>query len=574
MTTKINKMAKPVFKQTYQNQTSMFPYDFDSFVPQSHPVRLINQVIDQIDISDILTTYKGGGASSFHPRMLLKVLIYAYLNNIYSCRNIEKALKENIYFIWLSGQIFPDFRTINYFRGKRLKDKINNVFTQVVLFLNENGYIDLEEAFTDGTKIESVANRYTFVWRKNVERYRANLDKKIRVVLKEIEEATYQDHKELTKKERKQKDQPISSSELANQIKKINANLKSAKKPQVLNKKLNNLEKKDLPKLMKYEKQLEILGTRNSYSKTDQDATFMRMKEDHMGNGQLKPAYNLQLSTEKKFITNFGLYQNPGDTGTFQDHLNNFYEKYGRYPLRSIADAGYGGLENYDFLEEKKIENFVKFNYFHKEQKQKFKLDISKYENLYYNEAEDYFVCPMGQKMSPVGKRIKSTRNGYKYPVIIYKAINCKGCPMRGSCHKNTGNREIELNKKLYRHKIKVREKLKSEQGVILRKRRCSEVEQVFGQLKSNKRFKRLLLKGLPKVHIEIGLLSLAHNFQKMSSILTNRHRNNILNVKNSLSLKKHPILKMIFSIFDYHTNKNEEAEKIMVNFNKLEKAA
>ena len=567
-------MARPVFKQTNQNQTSMFPYDFDSFVPQTHPVRLINQIIDQIDISDIISTYKGGGASSFHPKMLLKVLIYGYLNNLYSCRNIEKALKENIYFIWLSGQSFPDFRTINYFRGKRLKDKINNVFAQVVLFLNENGYVSLEEVFTDGTKIESVANRYTFVWKKNVERYKSNLDKKIKVVLNEIEEATYQDHKELTKKKKKKKDQPISSSELADQIKKINANIKSDRDSKAIKKKVNQLQKEALPKLMEYEEHLENLGERNSYSKTDKDATFMRMKEDHMGNGQLKPAYNLQMSTENTFITNFGIYQNPGDTTTFKDHLNSFYEKFGKYPDRSIADAGYGSLENYDFLEEKKIENFVKFNYFHKEQTPKFKLDISKVENLYYNEEEDYFVCPMGQKMRPVNKGNRLTRTGYEYDVTTYRAVNCQGCPMRGPCHKKAGNREIEMNIKLYRHKIKVRETLNSDLGIKLRKRRCCEVEQIFGQIKSNKRFKRLLLRGIPKVNIEIGLLALAHNFQKMSSILTGKQGDEIMNLISSVSCQKQGVFIIFYAILDYQKAKIRLAKKMPVKFPKFKEAA
>jgi len=567
-------MARPVFKQTNQNQTSMFPYDFDSYVPQTHPVRLINQIIDQIDISDIISTYKGGGTSSFHPKMLLKVLIYGYLNNLYSCRNIEKALKENIYFIWLSGQSFPDFRTINYFRGKRLKDKINNVFAQVVLFLNENGYVSLEEVFTDGTKMESVANRYTFVWKKNVERYKSNLEKKIKVVLNEIEEATYQDHKELTKKKKKKKDQPISSSELSDQIKKINANIKSARDSKAIKKKVNQLQKEALPKLMEYEEHLENLGDRNSYSKTDKDATFMRMKEDHMGNGQLKPAYNLQLSTENTFITNFGIYQNPGDTTTFQDHLNSFYEKFGKYPHRSIADAGYGSLENYDFLEEKGIDNFVKFNYFHKEQTPKFKLDISKVENLYYNEEEDYFVCPMGQKMRPVNKGTRLTRTGYEYDVTTYRAINCQGCPMRGPCHKNAGNREIEMNIKLYRHKIKVRETLNSDLGIKLRKRRCCEVEQIFGQIKGNKRFKRLLLKGLLKVNVEIGLLALAHNFQKMSSILTGKQGVDIMNQINSVSSDKYCVFIVFYSILEYRIIKSKKAKKIATKFTKLKEAA
>ncbi|MFW5886865.1 MAG: IS1182 family transposase [Bacteroidota bacterium] len=463
---------------------ALFPYSFDNFVDKSHPVRLINQIIDRIDISDILSTYAGGGTSSYHPRMLLKVIIFGYLNNLYSSRKIAKALRENVYFIWLSGQQFPDYRTINFFRGKRLKNNIEAIFKQVVLLLQGEGIITLEEVFTDGTKIESVANRYTFVWKKSIEKYKAKLEEKIQAVLDEINQVVAQDNQAIEKADKEEAPLKITAQELNEKIGQINRNIKEQDVPKPIKKKIDKLQSQSIPKLREYEIHLQILGDRNSYSKTDKDATFMRMKEDHMKNGQLKPAYNLQLSTENNFIANYTLHQNPGDTTTFQDHLNSFYEKYGFYPDRSVADAGYGGLENYDFMEKQGIENYVKFNYFHKEQTKKFKTDISKPENLYYNSKEDYFICPMGQRMNPIGSGKRETRTGYEYEVTIYQAENCSSCPLRGACHKQKGNRKIEVNKKLVLHKQKARENLTSEVGRELRGRRNSEVEQTFGQLK------------------------------------------------------------------------------------------
>ncbi|MCG8697321.1 MAG: IS1182 family transposase [Bacteroidales bacterium] len=522
-------MSRAVFKTSYQNQPSLFPYSFDSFIDEHHPVRLINQVIDQLDITDILQSYKGGGASSFHPKMLLKVLIYGYLNNIYSSRKIAKALKENVGFMWLSGMQFPDHRTINYFRGKRLKGNIEEIFKQVVLFLQAQGLVTLEEVFTDGTKIEAVSNRYTFVWKKSIEKYKARLEEKIQSVISEINEAIEQDNIAGNKQEKPQ--HPIadlSTSELNHHIEELNQKLKEQNAPRRLQKKIKKLQKESLPKLMEYETKLSILKERNSYSKTDLEATFMRMKEDHMKNGQLKPAYNLQISTENNFLTNYSVHQNPGDTTTYQIHLESFEKKYNRYPKRAIADAGYGSLENYDFMEEKGIDNYVKYNYFHKEQSKKFKLDISKVENLHYNEKDDFLVCPMGQKMHPVSTRIRESKAGYQYQVVNYKAKNCVGCPVRGTCHKQEGNRTIEINKKLIKHKYKAKENLNSSVGKELRKRRNSEVEQTFGQLKSNKKFNRFLLKGLEKTSIEIGILALAHNFQKLSKFLREKHGKNI----------------------------------------------
>ena len=184
-----------IFKEVNQHQLSLFPERLDTYIPENHIVRLVNKVVDGLNISSILQSYKGGGTSSYHPRMLLKVLIYGYLNNIYSSRKIAKALSENIHFMWLSGKQFPDFRTINDFRGKRLKNEIKRIFVEVVLMLSELGLVSLKLAYTDGTKMESVSNRYRFVWRKNVERYKGNLEKKIKQILEEIDAQIIQDNK-------------------------------------------------------------------------------------------------------------------------------------------------------------------------------------------------------------------------------------------------------------------------------------------------------------------------------------------------------------------------------------------
>lgn len=160
----------------------------DENIASDAPVRLVNQIVDELDITPLLSTYKGGGCTAYYPRMLLKVLFFAYLNNVYSCRKIARLLQENILYMWLSGKSTPDFRTINDFRSKRLKNCIHSLFTQIVLMLVELGYISLEKQYIDGTKMESVANRYTFVWRKSVEKYKERLEKKIHDILSQIDE--------------------------------------------------------------------------------------------------------------------------------------------------------------------------------------------------------------------------------------------------------------------------------------------------------------------------------------------------------------------------------------------------
>jgi transposase len=519
-------MKKVVFKQNNQNQSVLFPVSFEALVPANHPVRVVNRVIDKLDISDIVTSYKGGGASSYHPRMLLKILIYSYLNNTYSSRKIERANNESIYYHWLNGQNFPDHHTINNFRGSRLKGKIDNIFTQIVILLNQSNLVALEEVFTDGTKLESFANRYTFVWKGSIEKNKEKLEKKIKLILKNIEE-------EIAQEDQSHNTEPsasINSQDLDKKIAQLNESLKGKEANKKVIRQVKKLANEALPKLQEYEGHLQQLGDRNSYSKTDPDATFMRMKEDHMKNGQLKPAYNVQLSTENNFITNYSIHQRPGDTATYKEHMESYNQKYGHYPHQAIADAGYGSLENYEFLNKNHIESYVKYNYFHKEQGRKFKSDISRIENLYYNIEQDFYICPMGQKMLPVGTHIRETDLGYQYEVTIYQAYNCSNCPLRGACHKQNGSRKIEINRQLIKYKQQTKENLLSEKGLKLRGRRCAEVEQTFGQIKWNKKFIRFLLRGVPKVSVEIGIIAIAHNLQKLSMLLTLEKTTGFLN--------------------------------------------
>jgi len=333
-------MAKVTFKNQTGNAPELFPINIFDKIPDNHPVRLVDSVVNNLDISDITNMYLGGGCSAYHPRMMIKVLFYSYLSNIYSCRKIEKALSENIHFMYISGNSIPGFRSINEFRGKILKDKIKDLFAEVVKMLVELGYISLDVQYIDGTKIEAKSNKYTFVWRGSVEKYKEKLELKINTILSDIENSIQSDNQELNKEELPKK---INSEELKEKLSELNKKLKEPTKKQ--EKELQKLQKEHLPKLEKYEKDLEILGDRNSYSKTDPDATFMRMKEDHMRNGQLKPAYNPQISTENQFITHVSIHQKPNDTTTLESHLDGFEKAHKKQSKEVVADAGYGSEE-------------------------------------------------------------------------------------------------------------------------------------------------------------------------------------------------------------------------------------
>ena len=506
-------MAKVLFKEVAGTQPCLFPQDILDRIPPNHPVRLVNEVVDNLDISAIIRKYKGGGASSFHPRMMIKVLFYSYLCNIYSCRKIERALQENIHFIWLSGHSTPDFRTINYFRGKRLQGEIHKLFAEVVRLLQELNYVSLDVQYIDGTKLEAAANKYTFVWRGSVEKNKVKLEEKIKSVIQDIESQTQEDDRTISKAELPQ---AIDSKLIKEKLSQLNARLKEPDKK--TKKKLAELQQECLPRLEKYENQLETLENRNSYSKTDTDATFMRMKEDHMKNGQLKPAYNPQISTENQVITHYSIHQTPGDTTTLIHHLESFEQLYSKQSQTVVADAGYGSEENYEFMEQNGIEGFVKYNYFHMEQKRSIKKNIFLPQNLYYNREQDYFVCPMGQHLTKKGVGTRTSDNGYVSNVIYYQALNCSGCPLRGQCHKAKGNRILEVNFRLKELKQKAKEKLMSETGLYHRSRRPIEPEAVFGQLKSNNKFNRFTLKGLIKVNVEFGLMAIGHNLRKLAA--------------------------------------------------------
>jgi len=512
-------MAKRVlsvaFKRYQQNQAMLLPPSLEELIAPGHPVRIVNQVLDKIDIDPLVKKYKGGGSSSFHPRMLLKVLVYSYINNTYSSRKIEAALKENIHYMWLSGMSTPDHNTINRFRSDRLKEVLRQVFTQVVLLLAEQGLLNIKELYTDGTKIEANANRYTFVWgnaiKTSKERIKKQLDELWQYAQK-IAAAELPD----TDPTRFDK---IDADKVEETIDQINEALKDKPVSKEVTQKLNYAKKNWPINLKKYESQEKILNGRTSYSKTDHDASFMRMKEDHMLNGQLKPGYNFQISTNNQYIVNYSLHQTTADTTTLQQHTEIYKQQYRHTPDAITADAGYGSEENYQYLCDNGIENYVKYNYFDKDQNtKKEKKHPFKPDTLYYNNEKDYYICPMGQQMQNIGSHQQNTKTGFTQTISRYQAKNCNGCPLRGVCHKSKGNRIIEINHALNKYKEQVRENLNSEQGIHHRKKRPCDVEPVFANIKSNHHFKRFMLRSKPKVEIEAGLLALAHNLRKKAA--------------------------------------------------------
>ena len=510
------------FRSYDPDQTLLFPQRIDRDIPKDDPVRILKSVIESLDLSGFKKLYHERGRSPYHPKMMLMVILYSYMNNVYSCRKIEKLLYRDIYYIWLSGYQKPDFATINRFRN-RVKNEIGHIFTLLVLILVEKGFVTLEVEYLDGTKIESKANKYTFVWRKSVERNREKLLEKIRMLLQQINEQMAQDKAadvdtlELT---------PQTLCEISKEFKEALGSAPEAKTKEEKaaqrgkNKMFKELERHG-EKLAEYNSRLEQMEGRNSISKTDPSATFMRMKEDAMCNGQTKPGYNLQISSENQFITDFALFPNPTDTLTFIPFLGSFPGRYGRFPKRVVADSGYGSEENYRFMDEAGIEGFVKYNRFHLEHRPRYKPDTFHPDSLYYNEEGDYYICPMGQRMSRTGTVQTRTEGGYISQSACYRAIRCKGCPLRCLCYKAKANqRTIRVNHRLNAYKRKACELLTSEEGIKERGRRCIEPEAVFGQMKSNMAYRRFRHMGKDKVVMDFTFFAIAFNIKKLCSMM------------------------------------------------------
>lgn len=505
----------------YNMDQLCLPMNLEEDIPQNHVSRLVNMAINRLDDAVFNIAYPGGGRDSYHPKMMTKIVVYAYTQKLYSSRQIAKAVRECIPFMWLAGRQRPDFRTINRFRSDRMKDVLEKVFTGVLELLVDEGYVKLENYFVDGTKIEANANRYTFVWKKAIQKHRAKLQEKVKTLFAEIEELERQEdrtHGEYNLAELGENSE-LTSEQLEKTVMKLEAKLKEKPKNKPVKKAVRQIRRDFLPRLQKYELQQAVCGDRNSFSKTDADATFMRMKEDHMRNGQLKPGYNVQVGTEDQFIVGYSLHQRPTDTRCLIPHLDLLKAKLGRLPKTIIADAGYGGEENYAYLEREKVEPFVKYNSFHKEQSKAWKNDVSKIDNWIYEEAKDVWLCPAGKTLKFHRESKDKTESGYELRQRVYQSTSCEGCLLKAHCTKSSSTRQIRVSLPYFHYKAQAREQLRSKRGHELSVRRMVEVESVFGQIKNNRGFRRFLLRGLPKVSLEIGWLSLAHNLLKKLAI-------------------------------------------------------
>ena len=489
------------------------------FIPrEDDPVRLLFEVTEGLDYTELYNTYSTLGRNpAIDPAILFRILIYGYMNKLYSSRDIERACNRDINFMWLlQGQKAPDHNTIARFRSERLEECIDNLFNQLIIRLGEMQEIRFENIFIDGTKIEANANKYTFVWKKATDKFENKLQEKIKVILEAL--PIDLDIKISKVKGKVTVDYISKIIDKLNYLKEkhsIEFVYGKGKRKSKLQKYIEELQN-FIEKQSKYDEYNGIFNGRNSFSKTDKDATFMHMKEDHMKNGQLKPGYNIQIGVEGEYIVGVDVSSERSDQLTLIPFLDKLEKDLPEKFENVIADAGYESEENYMYLSKHNQKSYIKPQNYEKSKSKKFKDDISKRENMTYNIEEDFYICAYGKKLVPVSSKFKTSKSGYKSIVTIYESESCDECPYKNKCTKAKGNKRLHVSKDFIKKRKESLNNITTPKGKLLRVNRSIQVEGAFGVLKQDYGFRRFLLRGKKNIKTEFMLLSFGYNIQKL----------------------------------------------------------
>jgi len=494
----------------------VFPIGIEAYIPESDIVRFFAREYENMDYTELYEAYYGSlypspGRPPMDPKVLFQVCAFAYANDLYSSRKIEEACRKRIDFIWLlNGSPAPDHTTIASFRSGPCKGAIEDLFYQHVLHLERIGATDHEVGIFDGTKIESFANRYTFVWRGTVEKNLAKLIEKAKAAFERLGihgDVTKDSLRRVINNKRERMD--------ALHIEPAHGRGHRKSQLQRDFEELSDI----LGKWQQYEEHLRIMGPdRNSYSKTDPDATFHRMKDDHMRNGQLKPAYNLQICVNSEFITGIGIFADRNDVNTFETFMKTLIERHGQRYEIALADAGYESLENYRFLDTNGISSFIKPTNYEYAKTKKFKKQIGRRENMTYEADGDYYICANQRHLAFAREHTFASKNGAEQTNRVYRCENCEGCARRQECCKSKDvnkPKEIEVNPEFIAYREKSLANITTEYGIKLRINRSIQVEGTFGVMKQDHHFRRFFCGGKEKVMSELHLLGIGFNIRK-----------------------------------------------------------
>ena len=500
--------------QTYQ---LVLPLNLEGFIPNDDSVRLLSHELEDLDYTVLYSAYSAKGRNpAVDPKTMFKILTYAYSQNIYSSRKIERACQRDINFMWLlAGQKAPDHSTIARFRTGFLAEACEDLFYQMVRRLAHMEELSKETIFIDGTKLEACANKYTFVWKKSVNKWEEKMFSKMETAVFLLNQEYMQSF--LLRKEKRTEDLSAIMDFLEQYCEENHVVFVYGRgKRKSIHQRYQELFRRFLDRQLLYDLHNSRFGDRNSYSKTDVDATFMHMKDDHMRNAQLKPGYNVQIGVDSEYIVGVDIFSDRNDVWTLVPFLKVLEQKLGyKYPSVT-ADSGYESEEGYEFLKKNDQKPYIKPQIYEKWKKRSFKNDISKRENMNYKEEQDLYICHAGKTLKPIYIKKQKSKGGYVSEVTVYECENCEGCPCKEKCTKAKGNKKLHVSKKFIRHRQESYENIMSETGIKYRMNRSIQVEGAFGVLKYDYDFQRFLLRGKTKVKLEILLLCFGYNINKL----------------------------------------------------------
>ena len=520
------------------------PLDLEISIPSDDPVRLVSAFVEEMDLSELYKTYGRIRKNQATQHQMLKLVIYAAMNRIYSSRDIRKACKRDINFMYLlEGMPAPDHATIARFISLHFSACAKVLLAQMSDLLYLLGEISGKTIFIDGTKMESAANKYTFVWKRAITKNQARLYTKLTSFVAECEElygirTVYHDQISIHTLKRLKKQ--LCRVKVQEGIVFVHG---IGRRKTQLQKSLEQLDQY-LEKRKEYTKKLYTLGDRNSYSKTDPDATFMRMKEDAMRNGQLKPAYNIQHRVDSEYITWIDISPRPTDTCTLIPFLKDMESHLGFKYSEIVADAGYESEENYLFIEGNGQTAYIKPQNYEISKTRKYKKDISRRENMEYHADRDSYICRNGRELTVTNERRSKTASGYVSVKTYYRSPDCTGCPYKTECIKGNNcktpmekrNKVLMVSKTMSQKRAEDLERITSEYGTMLRMNRSIQAEGSFADVKEDMNFRRYLYRGKANALAESILLAMGRNINKLHcKIQTGRTGESSFFIKDSI---------------------------------------
>src|SRR5690554_132180 len=452
---------------------------------------------------------------------ILKAILFAFSIGIRSTRDIKDLCKHDTRFMFLLDSLDPPSHTTINNTINSLSSSIDDVLVAInEKIMEHDDKIDPNIVFIDGTKLEAYANKYTFVWKKAILKFKDRLIQKIIRLLPELNELLNKyDYPIIKEKDSYTSSELIDIVVILSSIidkEEIELVYRQGKRKDKIQR-LFDFFNEYQGKMLEYTNHLEIMGDkRNSYSKTDNDATFMRMKDDHMRNGQLKAGYNIQIAVSDEYIMAIELYQDRTDFATFIPFLNHYDSLYGFYPKYPVADAGYGSFDNYKFCFENGIGLYQKYSMYSKEKERKYKNDPFSRNNFEKDEDGNY-ICPNNKKLTYVHD-LKMRTNIYEAYNKVYRCNDCEGCPLREKCTTSKYGRTIRVNEELESYKQIVRENLESEKGINVRVNRSIQVEGAFGVMKESIAFRRFKRRTKLSARLAATLVAIGMNISKFHS--------------------------------------------------------